>query len=349
MYKYMKNIYFYAILYISYRFPIYVVWGLALLTAVMGLVFSFLGPAQQAWVGEMVPKRQLPNAVALSQLAMNVARVAGPLVAGAMITTAAIGSGGAYLFMAGLFVVVLFTVWRLPNTRAKPQSERRPVFTELIQGFRYVGGHATIRTLMLLFTSVVVLGFMWQIVLPSFLERQLGRDPTDIGLIFSINAVSALAGALALTGIVGTKWAWPALFGTATLTAVGFFVLASAPNFEVALLATLALGPGLSGFMLVNNSLVMANIDPGYFGRVMSLNMLAWGLQGTLSLPFGMLADKYGEREMLVVGGILLLCVTAIAGLKVAGLARKGQLASPGEVQPPDAVLLEPLESDAAS
>ena len=44
---------------------------LVVLTAVMGVVFAFTGPTQQAWVGEMVPPSMLPNAVALSQLAGN--------------------------------------------------------------------------------------------------------------------------------------------------------------------------------------------------------------------------------------------------------------------------------------
>jgi MFS family permease len=83
----------------------------------------------------------------------------------------------------------------------------------------------------------------------------------------------------------------------------------------MALLATCALGPGLSGFMLVNNALTMASTDPGYFGRVMSLTMLAWGFQGSLSLPFGMLADSIGEREMLAMMGVVLIAIAAVVGM----------------------------------
>ena len=299
---------------------------LVLLTAVMGLVFAFLSPALQAWVGELVPHQMLPNAVALSQLASNFSRVAGPLVAGVMLGSAALGAGGAYLFMGALFIVVLYTVSRLPATRAKPQAERRPVLTELAAGVRYVARDPAIRLLMLLFMVVVVLGYMWQIVLPAMLERHLDRSTSDVGLMLTVNAIAGLAVALPLTGIVGTRWAWPALFVCITLLGVGFIVLASAPSFEIALLATVALGPGLSGFMLVSNSLMMSNTEPGYFGRVMSLTMMAWGFQGALSLPFGFFADTVGERQMLMTTGVLLLVIVIVGGVATFRLARRGGL-----------------------
>jgi MFS family permease len=291
------------------------VW-LTLLTAVMGLAFAFLGPALQAWVGEAVPRRMLPNAVALGQLANNASRVAGPFAAGIMLASVAIGAGGAYLFMGVLFVLVLFTVSRLPATRPRPDAERRSVSVELMAGFRYVAGDPAIRALMLLFMAVVVLGFMWQIVMPAFLDRHLNRAPTDVGLILTANAVAGLAVVLPLTGIVSTRWAWPAMFGCIALLGIGFFLLAAAPTFEMAMLATLALGPGLSGFMLLNNALIMANTDTGYFGRVMSITMLAWGFQGALSLPFGIFADAFGEREMLAIIGVLLIVIAIAGGLK---------------------------------
>jgi MFS family permease len=189
--------------------------------------------------------------------------------------------------------------------------------------------NSAIRTLMLLFMSVVVLGFMWQIVLPAFLERHLQRPTADVGFIFTVNAVSGLVMALALTGVVSTRWAWPAMFGCVGLLGLGFVVLAIAPSFEVTLWATLALGPGLSGFMLVNNALIMANTDPRYFGRVMSLLMLAWGLQGAFSLPFGALADAFGERIMLFIAGGVLFIIMLGGGLAVLRLSRDGKLMGP--------------------
>ena len=307
---------------------------LVLLTAVMGLVFAFLSPAQQAWVGEMVPQKILPNAVALSQLAANGSRVAGPLIAGTMLGVTAIGAGGAYIFMGLLFIAVIFAVWLLPATQAKPKDERNSVGEELLAGLRYVAGSAPIRTLMVLLVAIVVLGFMWQIVLPAFLERHLGRATTEVGFVLTINAIGALIVALPLTSIVGTRWAWPAMLGCGILLGIGFLLLARAETFNGVLFAVFLMGPGLSGFMLVNNALIMSNIAPGYYGRVMSLTMLAWGLQSTMSLPFGFLADSIGERQMLTLLGIGVIAVVVLGCVVAFRLAQRGLLARPTEVVP---------------
>ena len=307
---------------------------LVLLTAVMGLVFAFLSPAQQAWVGEMVPQKILPNAVALSQLAANGSRVVGPLIAGTMLGVTAIGAGGAYIFMGLLFIAVIFAVWLLPATQAKPKDERNSVGEELLAGLRYVAGSAPIRTLMVLLVAIVVLGFMWQIVLPAFLERHLGRATTEVGFVLTINAIGALIVALPLASIVGTRWAWPAMLGCGILLGIGFLLLARAETFNGVLFAVFLMGPGLSGFMLVNNALIMSNIAPGYYGRVMSLTMLAWGLQSTMSLPFGFLADSIGERQMLTLLGIGVIAVVVVGCAVAIRLAQRGLLARPTEVVP---------------
>jgi len=75
------------------------------------------------------------------------------------------------------------------------------------------------------------------------------------------------------------------------------------------------LGIGRSGFMLLNNSLLMSNANPSYYGRVMSLGMMGFGSQALLAPVWGVLADNIGVRETLVVVGILAAVVTTLIGL----------------------------------
>jgi len=82
--------------------------------------------------------------------------------------------------------------------------------------------------------------------------------------------------------------------------------------------AMLLLGAGTSAYQLLNNSLIMQAADPLYYGRVMSLVMLAWGFNSLVALPYGILADHIGERETLVIMSVLVLGVSVIAG--IAGL-----------------------------
>ncbi|MGH2610268.1 MAG: MFS transporter, partial [Tepidiformaceae bacterium] len=83
---------------------------LAASTFVLGTVFSFIAPARQAWIGELVNTEELPNAIALQQLGMTATRIGGPFIAAGLIALPFSGTGGTYLFMGGLFAVVVATL-----------------------------------------------------------------------------------------------------------------------------------------------------------------------------------------------------------------------------------------------
>ena len=308
---------------------------LVLITAVMGLGFAFMGPARQAYVAEIVGPKLLPSAVALSQLGHGGGMVLAPLLAGILLGTAAIGAGGAYLVMGALVFIGVASIGFLPPSGGTPPHIRGSLLGDLGAGLHHVRSRPTLRLVLLMFVGVVVLGFTFRIVLPALLERDLDRAPTDIGLLFAVNAIAGFVVSLGLAGLVGTRWAWPALFVLATLLALGYFALAAAPTFGFALLSMVLLGPGFASFMLVAQTMIMANTAPAFYGRVMSLTMLAFGVQSIVALPFGALADVIGERELLVLLGVATLAVVVISLLGylhlIRGLAapRRGSAGSP--------------------
>ena len=102
----------------------------------------------------------------------------------------------------------------------------------------------------------------------------------------------------------------------------GFWLLAAAPSYGFAIAAGIPLGIGRAGFMLVDNSLLMANADPAYHGRVMSLAMMGFGSQALLAPIWGALADALGVRTTLFIIGLVAAGVTALVGLSWLGLRR---------------------------
>ena len=296
---------------------------LILLTAALGLGFAFMGPARHAYVADLVEPRALPNAVALSQLGHGGGQILAPVLAGVLLSTAAIGSGGTYLLMAVLVFIGVASIGLLPSTPGRPASERGSVLHDLRAGVNHVRSQPTLRLILLLFVAVMVLGSLFRVVLPALLERHLDRDPTDIGLMFSINAVAGFTVSLGLAGLVGTRWVWPALFVLTAMLGVGYFALAAAPSFGYALLSMVLIGPGFSSFILLSQTVIMANTAPAFYARVMSLTMLAFGLQSIVALPFGVLADKMGEREVIVLLGIATLGVAVLGLLGYAGMRRR--------------------------
>ena len=288
---------------------------LALGTFSMGTAFSFLAPARQAYVGTLVGPKLIPNAVALTQTGMNIGRVVGPLLGGILVAGAILGPGGTYLVMASLLAVVMATLWLVPESPGTPPDQRRSVGSEFLQGIRYVRSEPRLRFLMVLFIGVIMISFGFMTVLPGLLENELDRDAEDMGILLAVEAGAGLLLNLFLAGQVSGPRAWSIMLVLAGLLGTGFVLLATAPSYGMALAAMVVFGPGLTGFMLTSSALLMANTERAYYGRVMSLTLIAFGLQGTLALPIGFLADAIGERETLALEGSLVLAMTLIATL----------------------------------
>jgi MFS family permease len=287
---------------------------LALSTLVMGAVFSFIGPARQAWIGELLPSKDLPNGIALQQVGMTLTRVIGPFMAAALIGISVIGTGGTYLFMAGLFVFVVAMLAMLPPSRAVAR-DGRSFREDMALGVRHIRERPRLMLAVVSFIGVIMAGFSYFVVLPGFLENQLGRSSADMALLMAVGAASGFVVSIALAGAAGSRRAWSLMVGGGMVLGFSLAMLAVAPSFTTALVAMLIIGAGTGAFQVLNNAIVMREADPAYHGRVMSLTMMAWGVNGLVAYPFGLLADRIGERETLGVmaGGVLLIVVAAWA------------------------------------
>ncbi|MEZ5263826.1 MAG: MFS transporter [Acidimicrobiia bacterium] len=293
---------------------------LTIATLIMGLGFAFMGPARTAWVGELVERELFPNAVALQQIAQNVSQVAAPALIALLVGTV-LPVGGAYLFMASLFAIVLpITAW-LPNTK-RPSGQVRSVRSELAAGLGYVWRQGRLRILWLGFIGIVVCGFAFQTLLPGLLSEELGRDPTEIGMVFLALAVAGLVTTVPLAGVVRTRYAWPVLVVAGFTMSAGFLLLAGAPTYLAAIAAGVPLGIGRSAFMLVDNALLLSNAEPAFHGRVMSLAMMGFGSQALLAPVWGALADAFGVRTTLLAVGLAAAAVTTLLALGWLGARR---------------------------
>src|SRR5690606_35907935 len=65
---------------------------LATCSLILGCMYSMMGPTRQAWVGDILSGPDLAKGVALQQMMMNTTRIAGPLIAGALIAAKPIGA-----------------------------------------------------------------------------------------------------------------------------------------------------------------------------------------------------------------------------------------------------------------
>jgi predicted MFS family arabinose efflux permease len=225
---------------------------------------------------------------------------------------------------------VVATLAKLPPSQAKPKLQGGPgVFRDLYLGFQHVAERPRLALLAISFILVVITGYSYQVVLPGFLENELGRESKDLGIMMAVSAVTGLIATIGLAGAANSRWAWPMMIGGGVMLGASLLVLGVAPNFGVVLFAMLLTGAGTGAFQMLNNALVMQESAPQFYGRVMSLTMMAWGFNGLSGLPFGLLADTIGERETTLIMGAGVLVVCAVTTLIFSGIRTRGAVVTP--------------------
>lgn len=286
---------------------------LVISTFVTGAAFAFIGPARQAWVGQLLPEEKIPNGVALTQVGMTATRVIGPMLAGVLIAVPFGGTGFTYLFMGGIFVVVVATMALLPDTPGTAKEGRRSVLHDMGQGITHMRERARLRLLALMFIGMVMTGFSYQVVYPGLLENQLGRDPELISVLYTVSAAAGLIAMVSIASLAGSRFAWSIMLAAAGLLGVSLALTGVAPGFVELAILMIPMGIGMSAFQMLNNALVMREAEPAYYGRVMSLTMMAWGFNSLAGFPIGIAADAAGERAVLVVLGSGSVAIALIA------------------------------------
>jgi MFS family permease len=286
------------------------------LSLFQGLINAFDMPARQAFVVEMVERREdLSNAIALNSSMVNAARLLGPSIGGMII--AAVGEGWCFFWDAASYIAVLASLLLMriaPRPRKVPDAGTQPprVLAELRDGWRYVSRNAPIRSILLLLALVSLVGMPYTVLMPVFASSVLGGGPHTLGFLMAATGVGALLGAVFLANrrsVLGLGRVIPlcaALFG---LGLVGFSLSRQLGPSLVLLLCT---GLGFMVTMAASNTLLQTLVADDKRGRVMSFYTMA--IMGTTpfgSLLAGSLASRFGAPHTLLFGGIG--CVFAAA------------------------------------
>jgi MFS family permease len=280
---------------------------------VIGMMFSFLGPTRTAYLGDIVDEERMGNALALTQVGMNATRIFGPFLAGGLMAWALVGSAGTYFVMAALFAIVVATLAKLPPSRGSRRHSS--MLRDIKLGLLHVRENPRLFQIVLGFIAVTVLGFPYLVVMPGFTQDVLGTGKAGFGIMIGVSAVGGLIASLVVAGLADSSKAPMLQLVASLLLGAALILTGLAPTFALALLTMVLVGAGGSAFQTLNNSLALKEADADYFGRVMSLMMLAWSFNGLIGLPVGFLADQVGERAVLVAMGAGVCAIVALLAL----------------------------------
>jgi len=280
-------------------------WHVIVLSVLQGLINSFDMPARQAFVVEMVEKREdLANAIALNSSMVNAARLLGPSIGGVVI--AAVGEGWCFMIDAVSYIAVIASLLAMTiSARVIQPTKDANVFQQLREGWSYAAHFAPIRNVLLLLALVSLVGMPYTVLMPVFANDVLHGGPNTLGLLMAASGVGALAGALFLAArktVLGLGKFIPLMAGAFGAGLIAF-------SFTRVLWLSLALmvvtGLGFMVQMAVSNTVLQTIVDEDKRGRVMSFYTMAFmGTAPFGSLLAGSVADRIGTPHTLLCGGI---------------------------------------------
>ena len=283
---------------------------LLMFTFVIGSGSVFITPAYQSLVPELVPRKDVPSAVQLNSININIARAVGPGIAGILI--AHLGVGADFAINAGTFLVYALAVllWR-PSQNITPELPER-FFPALRAGGRYVRYAPVVRRILLRAALFLVPASALWGLLPLVASRRLGLGPSGYGLLLGALGVGAIAGASVLSRL------------RAKLSVNAFVVLAGG-FFCIALIAVALLhstigdvlvllptGAAWVWMLATLNTSLQLFLPTWVRARGLSIyQMVLFGAQGLGALLWGVLADEFGLTVAFVTAASLLAVGTA--------------------------------------
>jgi MFS family permease len=285
-------------------------WIVYLLAIALGFVNVFDNPARQSFISEMVSAQDLPNAVTLNSVAMNMARVFGAALGG--VIAAAIGLALCFACNALSFAAVLVSLAAMRTSELFPAKRVTRQKRQVRQGLRYVRSTPELLIPLVMIAVIGTLAWEFQVTLPLMASKVFHGGAGSYGVMASVMGGGAVVG-----GLISAARSRPrtrALCLAAVGWGIAILAAAVAPSMALELTALVFVGYGSITFNSLAKTTLQLTAKPEMRGRVMALWALAWLGSTPVGGPIvGWVGQEIGARWPLVIGGVAALACGVLA------------------------------------
>jgi len=278
-------------------------WEIIALTAIQGLINAFDMPARQSFLVQMVDDRNdLGNAIAINSSMANGARLIGPAIAGVVIGVA--GEGWCFLIDGISYFAVIAS---LVVMHIKPLDIRRnaaSMLEQMREGWDYVRTFRPIRTILLLFAVINLMGYPYSVLLPVFASQVLHGGAATLGWLAGASGIGAVVSGFSLAMRKSSEGLARMLQISVAILGGSLFLFGLSHTMWVSLLLMAFTGFGLMQCASVSNTIVQSLVTEDKRARVMSYYTMAFfGAAPFGSLLAGGLANRIGAPHTVMFTG----------------------------------------------
>ncbi|RUT04834.1 MFS transporter [Dulcicalothrix desertica PCC 7102] len=281
-------------------------WILLGLTFAMSIGSSMNMPVWQAVTPELVTKEELPQAVTLSGIVVNLSRSIGPALAGIIIASA--GTGVVFLLNAASFISVIWVIytWKRVHQQSVLPAER--VVGAIQAGVRYVSNAPVFQSIIFRTIGYIFFASALFALLPLLARKELKLDALGYGIILGFWGIGGLAGAFVLPKLRQKFSIDRIVAGCSAVMGLMMLIIASQRNFYITCAVMLLVGISSLGVMVSLNVAAQSAVPNWVKARALSVQLLVF--QGGMSLGsllWGTLAQHTTLSTSLAAAGIGLL------------------------------------------
>lgn len=280
------------------------IWHIYMLSLIQGIVTSFEFPVRHSFQGELAERHYVVDAIAVNWTASNIARVAGPAVAGLCLD--AFGAAACFLLNGLSNLIAIGGILPIKSYNAVIRREKKSVFTDTLDGFRYILSNVNLSHAAL---SVLLVGLFannTEVILPVFADTVLGQSASGYSMMVSAIGIGSLvaSGLFMFKGREMTRKLMTSISAFALSVALIILCLTRAYLPALAVLGCIGLFQTLS-FTIINSTLQLYSTDE-YRSRAMCVySFVCIGTSPVGNLLTGLTSQGLGTAVTYAINGIV--------------------------------------------
>ena len=287
-------------------------WLLAAVVTLRSTLMAAVIPVRNSLIPNLVPESQVASAVAVDGAVRNLSRIAGPAIAGALLTVMGVAE---VFWISGCTTVAVL----LSLLVARPESGGDAVSSTLKTGVKeaavYIKNSPTVQSLLILAVVPMMFAFPYTAMMPLFAEDLLHLGPGGLGVLLSVAAAGALVGSAWLT--LGHETEGAGKWLVCSIIGFGLFLIlfVTARTLVTAAVFVFLVGFASATYRTMSRVTLQTRVPDRLRGRIMSIALMDRGLMPLGAIMIGAVAEWAGALWAGVVmgGGCVAVTLAVLA------------------------------------
>ncbi len=282
------------------------IFNVALLNFGAGIALAFSFPAWQAIISDLVPRKDLLNAIALNSAQFNTARLIGPFFAGLILS---IWGVAACFYVNGVSFLTVIVALFLMQTYVVPQKhDLENVWEHIVGGICYARSHPTIAVLLLTMAVLTIFGMPFSVLMPIFAGDILKVGARGNAFLLAANGLGALIGALTVAYVASVAKKENLIKTGLLMFGLSLTAFAFSKNYLLSLILLTIVGAAFLTTASSINTSIQSAVPNEVRGRVMGI--FVWIFLGFFpigSIIFGSIAQFLTAPVAVGIGALACL------------------------------------------